>query len=374
MNETFYLEMWQIEVGGQIYETSFDELPQWVFEGSLLPQDKVRRGNLRWIEANKVPVLLQYFNAKERGEPPPNIVNLQKANLAKNPQFSEKRKCAIHSDVNSTFDCEVCASSYCQNCLETAYSAGKTCPMCGAELPAQTVTASVVSFAPSDNFAQNRIHDFSDTSMNLPSLPQTTSKVSFPSDVVNSKSKKSIGVFSIILISLLTAGLISYLWAYQFNIPNKNLEDALPEIVALDSQHKTELEKENRLIEEIEEKRRKEQLMTEIKQPPMPSMGCTDGMGKTIECDERLLKITEKMSKRQNNTVNTINEINKPAIDSSYFPNALPIIEKKYHTDRSQIIEKYRQSKSSRSFIIAFIFSFAGLFAGLFIVRNLIKR
>lgn len=54
-------EMWQTEVNGQIYETSFEELTKWIAEGSLLPQDKVRRGNLRWLEANKVPALHRFF-------------------------------------------------------------------------------------------------------------------------------------------------------------------------------------------------------------------------------------------------------------------------------------------------------------------------
>ena len=71
MNVTDYKEIWQIDAGGQIYEASFEEMAQWIFEGSILPQDMVRRGNLRWIEAQKVPALMQFFNAKDRGEPPP---------------------------------------------------------------------------------------------------------------------------------------------------------------------------------------------------------------------------------------------------------------------------------------------------------------
>lgn len=71
MNVTDYKEVWQIDAGGQIYEASFEEMAQWIFEGSILPQDMVKRGNLRWIEARKVPALMQFFNSKERGEPPP---------------------------------------------------------------------------------------------------------------------------------------------------------------------------------------------------------------------------------------------------------------------------------------------------------------
>ncbi|HEX8250793.1 MAG TPA: DUF4013 domain-containing protein [Pyrinomonadaceae bacterium] len=67
-------EIWQVDVGGQVYEASFMELTQWVTEGSLLPQDKVRRGNLRWLDAIKVPALYGFFNAKELGLAPPVLL------------------------------------------------------------------------------------------------------------------------------------------------------------------------------------------------------------------------------------------------------------------------------------------------------------
>ncbi|MBS1797684.1 MAG: hypothetical protein JSS81_27930 [Acidobacteria bacterium] len=75
MNVTDYQEIWQIDIGGQIYEANFEVLTQWIYEGSLLPQDMVKRGNLRWIEARKVPALLKFFNAKEQGLPPPVVTS-----------------------------------------------------------------------------------------------------------------------------------------------------------------------------------------------------------------------------------------------------------------------------------------------------------
>ncbi len=66
-------EMWQVEVGGQIYEAALGELPEWIGEGSLQPGDKVRKGNLRWIEARKVPALIPFFNASAMGEPMPVV-------------------------------------------------------------------------------------------------------------------------------------------------------------------------------------------------------------------------------------------------------------------------------------------------------------
>src|SRR5215218_2659263 len=67
-------EIWQVDVGGQVYEASLAELTQWIAEGSLLPQDRVRRGNLRWLDAIKVPTLYGFFNAKDLGVPLPPLV------------------------------------------------------------------------------------------------------------------------------------------------------------------------------------------------------------------------------------------------------------------------------------------------------------
>ena len=72
-------EVWQVEVGGQVYEAAFAELGDWIGEGSLLPQDKVRRGNLRWIEARRVPMLVPFFNAKEQGLPMPVMFSTTEA-------------------------------------------------------------------------------------------------------------------------------------------------------------------------------------------------------------------------------------------------------------------------------------------------------
>ena len=69
-------EIWQVEVGGQVYEAAFAELGDWIGEGSLQPEDKVRKGNLRWIEARRVPSLVPFFNAKEKGLPMPVVVTV----------------------------------------------------------------------------------------------------------------------------------------------------------------------------------------------------------------------------------------------------------------------------------------------------------
>lgn len=48
---------WQVEVQGQIYVADFEELKQWIAEGAVLPSDRVKRGELRWLAAEKVPEL-----------------------------------------------------------------------------------------------------------------------------------------------------------------------------------------------------------------------------------------------------------------------------------------------------------------------------
>jgi hypothetical protein len=67
-------ETWQVEVNGQVYDAQFDELAAWIADGALHPEDKVRRANLRWIEAGKVPKLTVHFDAKVHGLPPPEII------------------------------------------------------------------------------------------------------------------------------------------------------------------------------------------------------------------------------------------------------------------------------------------------------------
>ena len=67
-------ELWQLEANGKIFETNLSEISTWIGEGAVLRQDKVRKGNLRWIEAGKVPSLMAFFNAFDNGQPIPPVV------------------------------------------------------------------------------------------------------------------------------------------------------------------------------------------------------------------------------------------------------------------------------------------------------------
>lgn len=65
---------WQIMVEGQIYETDFEGLKEWVAEGCFHATDKVKKGSLNWIEAGKVPMLRRLFlgpDAPAGAMPPP---------------------------------------------------------------------------------------------------------------------------------------------------------------------------------------------------------------------------------------------------------------------------------------------------------------
>lgn len=96
MNSTIPEDKWQVEVGGQIYEANYGELTEWINEGSLLPLDKVRRGNLRWIEARKVPGLRAFFDAKEQGIEPPVFAATSKT------KFDESNPLATIENLSAT--------------------------------------------------------------------------------------------------------------------------------------------------------------------------------------------------------------------------------------------------------------------------------
>jgi hypothetical protein len=60
-------DLWQAKVHGQIYDTNFVGITGWISEGAIQSSDKVRCGNLHWIEAGKIPAFLPFFNAKGNG-------------------------------------------------------------------------------------------------------------------------------------------------------------------------------------------------------------------------------------------------------------------------------------------------------------------
>ena len=160
MNAQNDAEIWQVEVNGEIYHADFAELTSWVADGALQPADKIRRGNLRWIEAGKVPVLTAFFNARATGQPPPTV-SVSEAeppveetptpiaesfnNNVGTPSTSEPElvaaprktiqqdpsRCAIHPDVESYYTCITCCGKFCRACPSGYGGSVKICPSCG---------------------------------------------------------------------------------------------------------------------------------------------------------------------------------------------------------------------------------------------------
>jgi len=173
-------EVWQVEVNGQIYDTTFDELPTWIADDALLETDKVRRNGLRWLEAGRVPALVPFFNAKAEGtleptttvsttvaEPAPvaptepateanevpgepvmrsagvygtwsneaEAATLEAAEAADpvsgQADLPPQNICSIHTDIPSSFVCSVCSHAFCTDCPESFGNTVKVCPYCG---------------------------------------------------------------------------------------------------------------------------------------------------------------------------------------------------------------------------------------------------
>ncbi|MEO6589483.1 MAG: hypothetical protein ABIP06_09280, partial [Pyrinomonadaceae bacterium] len=169
-------DFWQAEVLGQVYDTDFAEMAQWISDGALMPTDKVRRGNLRWLDAGRVPTLLPFFNAKRNGIEPPQIQTsytdgenqtLENSSETQNfpppserqfPTVSENQHseifskdnhepiqepeleqnigdfCILHNEAEAVFHCETCANVFCRECPKSYGGNVKICPMCGAML------------------------------------------------------------------------------------------------------------------------------------------------------------------------------------------------------------------------------------------------
>jgi hypothetical protein len=64
-------EVWQLMTHDGIYQADLPTLKQWVAEGVVLPTDRVRKGALKWIEAQRAPSLRRVFTGEEVPEPAP---------------------------------------------------------------------------------------------------------------------------------------------------------------------------------------------------------------------------------------------------------------------------------------------------------------
>lgn len=163
-------DMWQARINGEVYETNFAELTEWINGSSLLETDEVRRGNLRWLEAGKVPVLKDFFNAKATGTEPPlvhiseteagpvsdtsaatpnteggsvttnvppvaNEIGPGEAVTAPLPDIEGAlgNTCNLHPEVTANWHCDACSHYFCDECPPKCGSENvRSCPYCGA--------------------------------------------------------------------------------------------------------------------------------------------------------------------------------------------------------------------------------------------------
>lgn len=172
MNSETTQELWQVEANGTVYDTNFAEMTSWIDNGTLDRTHKVRKGNLRWIEAGKVPSLMSVFNAKENGQPiapvitatmlaptqlaggsphnPVNDINESFRNIVTDATPSDA--CAMHADIPAAFVCGTCCNQFCQACPNSYGGTVKICPFCGAMCEPIAQKAAAASISSSNNY------------------------------------------------------------------------------------------------------------------------------------------------------------------------------------------------------------------------------
>ena len=61
------VERWQVDLEGKVVETDFETIKHWIAEGRITIIDKVRKGDLNWIAAGRVPSLRAHFQQVQHG-------------------------------------------------------------------------------------------------------------------------------------------------------------------------------------------------------------------------------------------------------------------------------------------------------------------
>jgi hypothetical protein len=138
MQERDLIEVWQVDVNGTVYEAPFRELGEWIDGGSLLPDDKVRKGNLRWTTT------VADDPSSDRLSPTPPSLGFSNPSDAETQSFAQSSiiespatekdasTCALHPGVESAYHCDGCSNGFCKACPKSYSGTVKICPMCGA--------------------------------------------------------------------------------------------------------------------------------------------------------------------------------------------------------------------------------------------------
>ena len=168
-------ELWHVDVQNRIYEARYEEVIEWIKEGAILPEDKVRRGNLRWLSASKFPEFNRYFLPSETdgafftapvgsgGETREVLTHFQTGGVA-NPSAPTKTSgqsqinvsyqrqnavidqqcltppivdstdsmvCSVHPERERYYICQICKIIFCKDCPHSFGSSVKICLDCG---------------------------------------------------------------------------------------------------------------------------------------------------------------------------------------------------------------------------------------------------
>lgn len=160
-------ETWQLMCDAGTFETDLETLKEWVAEGRILPHDKVRKGNLRWIEAGLAPVLRGAFAGATEpawaGNPSSSVAVSESlasetgtawpqdsvaadegfveeheyhqepqaaAGPFAQPQALHATTCYFHAGVQPKYICRSCASTFCAECPRFTNKI-PLCPLCG---------------------------------------------------------------------------------------------------------------------------------------------------------------------------------------------------------------------------------------------------
>lgn len=307
-------ELWQAEVNGQIYEASFEELTQWITEGALLPNDKVRRGNLRWIEANKVPSLYGFFNSVTLGVNQ-TIVQTNESVHSQSIDYAklEGINCVLHNDIEAKYFCETCINYFCSNCPKTAGGLSNCCPLCGAICsPLQVepeIPPVVDAHVAEEQHVPPEIAHAAHQTIRHQNIGRVSGNYSPP--------KKGNGGFVLgIFISFLLAAGIGYLWAFQFpSPPDEAASKKIAEVLVLEEKYSSD----------------RQGLRLQF------AIQTVNGAGETLEQAQAKLKV-------------------------------------KYDTEIAAAIENYRSNQAWNSFYMAAGIAFAVMFFGMILFKAMSSK
>jgi hypothetical protein len=147
------VELWRVSTVEGVFEADLETLKQWIAEGCVLPTDKVTKGNLKWIDAGRAPMLKAAFSASPvasvAGQPlqsypidiPNPLHDCEPEDVTRSgapysfshppePSFREAVGCLHHTEESPLYVSSGCTAVFCKECPRMV-SNTPLCPMCG---------------------------------------------------------------------------------------------------------------------------------------------------------------------------------------------------------------------------------------------------